>query len=601
MKPSPVESRGGAAVEVVDDLRTIPLIRRFWGDFLRPHRRRFALVAGLMVLTVLLQLPTPLLTMFIIDSAVDGQDLGIITQLALVFVALIAVRHVMAYWNDSITLRLKETIILDLAGHLVEHLQRLPLSFFAQRHSTYLQSRLMNDTRAIEGALVRTVVNLLTNGLTFLVGSVFVLFIRWELGLFLLATVVPFGFVRYYANDRMRTLSQEMQERQAVASSAVAESLAAVRTIKAFGRERFQTRSVSKRLDELRRIYVRTNLFGIFSTVGTSFITSLAIAFVLWYGLRAVIGGSMTVGEVVGVLSFLNFLYGPINTFVAANLSMQQSASALQRVYEFLVETPESSGGLEPSSVAGRITFEDVHFAYQPDQPVLDGAGFTIEPGERVALVGRSGAGKTTIVNLLLRFYQPDAGRILVDGVAVDRLALDPWRERVGLVDQETFLFSGTIRDNVRFGRLDATEEEILEACRRAHALDIVEALPEGLDSRVGERGTRLSGGQCQRIALARLFLKDPAIVILDEAVSAVDSESEHAIQASLEVLTENRTTIVIAHRLSSLLLADRVMLIDQGRIIEQGTHRALLEADGPYARLFRHQFEPQLEQRGAA
>ena len=484
-----------------------------------------------MVLTVLLQLPAPLLTMYIIDSAVGQNSLGLVAQLSLLFAGLIIARHVSSYLNEAITLRLKESIILDVASYLAGHLQSLPLAFFANQHSTYLQSRLMNDSRAIEGALVRTVVNLITNGLTFLVGVIFVFLISWQLGLFLLATVVPFAYIRYYANDRMRVLSREMQERQAVAASVVAESLAAARTVKAFRRESFQQELVTARLRRLKEIYIETNWFGILSATGTSLVTSLAITFVLWYGLSKVIAGMMTVGEVVGVLTFLNFLYGPINTFVAANLSIQQSASALERIYEFLIEKPEDEGSVTPDSVQGSIAFEGVSFGYDPDKPVIRHASFAVRPGETIALVGRSGAGKSTLVNLLLRFYEPQNGSVMLDGRDVRELSLAGLRDAIGLVDQETFLFSGSIRENIRFGKLDASDEEIVEASRRSHALDFIEDLPEGFDTSVGERGVRLSGGQCQRIALARMFLKDPPVLILDEAVSAVDSESEAYIQ----------------------------------------------------------------------
>ncbi len=591
MTPSSPESRGNEPA----DQRTFALVRRFWRDFLRQHRAKFFAVAGLMVLTVLLQLPTPLLTMFIIDSAVQGKDFDVITQLALVFLGLIVVRHVASFLNENLTLKLKETIILDLASYLVRHLQKLPLAFFSRHHSTYLQSRLMNDSRAIEGALIRSVVNLVTNGLTFVVGATFVLVIRWDLGLFLLATVLPFAFIRYYANDRMRVLSGEMQERQAVASAKVAESLAAIRTVKAFRREELQAAAVATRLRDLKDIYVRTNFFGIISTIGTSFVMSVAIAFVLWYGLRAVAAGQMSIGEVVGILSFLNFLYGPVNVVVAANLSMQQSAAALQRVYEFLVEEPEDQGGSESCTSVSRVDFENVRFGYAVDEPVLHGVSFSVRAGETIALVGKSGAGKSTLVHLLLRFYEPGSGRITIDGNDIGSYSLASLRSAIGLVDQETFLFNDSIRENVRFGRPEATDEEIEEACAWSHAAEFINALPQGLDSEVGERGVRLSGGQCQRIALARVFLENPRILILDEAVSSVDSESEEAIHQALERLASDRATIVIAHRLTSLLLADRVVMIDDGRVIEQGTHEELLAADRAYARLFRSQFEPQL------
>ncbi|HEU4453944.1 MAG TPA: ABC transporter ATP-binding protein [Longimicrobium sp.] len=572
------------------------LFVRFWRDFLGRYRRAFVGVGVLMVLSVVLQLPAPLLTMRIVDAAVGGATLSLITRISLLFGALVVLRHVFSFINEHATLVLKERIILELQMLLLGHLQRLPLSFFSNHHSTYLQSRVMSDARSVEGALVRTLVTVLVNGLTFLVGLGFVLWVKVELALMMVVFLVPFGYIRYHANERMRALSMQMQEKTAMASAVVSESLAAVRTVKAYGREELQERLVAAKLGELRDINVRTNWFGILSTVGTGLVTALCVAFVLWYGSREVVLGRMTMGEVVAVMAFLNFLYAPINTLVAANLSMQQSASAIQRLYEFLDQPPERAEGLEPPAVEGRITLRGVHFAYPDGTEVLRGVDLDVAAGSTVALVGRSGAGKSTLVNLLCRFYEPQRGEVELDGVEVRALSLPFLRAKVGIVDQQTFLFSGTVLENLRFGRPDATLDEVVEAARRSFAHDFIAALPQGYDTPVGERGVRLSGGQCQRLALARMFLKDPRVLILDEAVSAIDSESESAIQQALIPLARGRTTIVIAHRLSSLLMATEVVMLDEGRIVERGSHRELVARGGPYARMFREQFSPQLE-----
>jgi ABC-type multidrug transport system fused ATPase/permease subunit len=579
----------------VADRSTRAIFTRFWADFLRRYKRAFVAVGVLMVLSVVLQLPAPILTMHIVDAAVAGSDLNRISQLALLFAGLIVLRHVFAFINERSTLVLKENIILELELHLVRHLHRLPLSFLSRHHSTYLQSRVMNDVRAVEGALVRTIVTILINVLTFIVGIGFVTYVRPELALILVAFLVPFGFIRYYANQRMRALSTEMQEKQAVASAAMSESLAGVRTIKAFGGHDVQGSAVARHLRNLRDIYIRTNWFGIVSTVGTGLITSLCIAFVLWYGARAVLLGTMSVGQVVGILGFLNFLYTPINSLVAANLSVQQSTAAIQRLYEFLNEAPEREGGAVLPAVAGRVDIRDVRFSYAGAAEVLKGISLEIEAGSTVAIVGRSGAGKSTLVNLLARFYEAQEGEVRLDGVDVRSLDLAFLRQSIGIVDQQTFLFSGTVFDNIRFGNPDATAEEVVEAARRSFAHDFIEALPDKYETSVGERGLRLSGGQAQRIALARMFLKNPRVLILDEAVSAVDSESESAIQDALVPLARDRTTIIIAHRLSSLLQATEVILVDDGVVVERGSHAELVERDGLYARIFREQFKPEL------
>src|SRR5215217_5711875 len=580
----------------LDASRPFSLIAQFARDFLRLYTGSCIAVGLLMVLSVLLQLPIPILTMYVIDHTVAARNFDLLSQVTLLLAGLVIAKHIFSYFNETLTLRLKENIILEIQKRLVSTIQRLPLSFFSGKHSTYLQTRVMNDSRAIEGALVRSLVSIAVDGLTFIVGITLITYIRYELGLLLFVFLLPFAYIRYYANEKMRILSRTMQEATAVSSAVISESFAGIRTIKAYLREDFQEGIVTGQLKGLRDIYIKTNWFGVLSTVGTSFLTSLSITFVLWYGCRSVMTGYMTLGQVFAVLAFLNFLYGPVNSFVAANLRIQQSAAAIQRIYEFLKEPKERQDGRVLDSVRGKIEFRNVSFAYDGANNVLDGVSFNIEPGKAFALVGRTGAGKSTLINLLLGFYNPQRGAVLLDGHNINDLSLETVRESIGVVDQQTFLFSGTILDNIRFGKPDASFEEVVAASRQSYADEFIERLPEGYHTRVGERGVRLSGGQCQRIALARMFLKNPQILILDEAVSAIDSESERYIQSALVPLISTRTTIVIAHRLSSLLLADHVIVIEQGRVVEQGFHQNLMQADGPYASLFHEQFNAQLK-----
>ena len=585
-----------SALNNLDARRPFSLIAQFARDFLRLYTGSCIAVGILMVLTVLLQLPIPILTMYVIDHTVTARNFDLLAQVTLLLAGLVIAKHVFSYFNETLTLRLKENIILEIQKRLVSTIQRLPLSFFSGKHSTYLQSRVMNDSRAIEGALVRTLVSIAVDGLTFVVGITLIMYIRYELGLLLFVFLLPFAYIRYYANEKMRILSRDMQEKTAVSSAVISETFAGIRTIKAYLREDFQEDIVTAKLKGLRDIYIKTNWFGVISTVGTSFLTSLSITFVLWYGCRSVMTGHMTLGQVFAVLAFLNFLYGPVNSFVAANLRIQQSAAAIQRIYEFLKEPKERNDGKRLDTVKGKIEFRDVSFAYDNVNNVLQNVSFNVEPGKALALVGRTGAGKSSLVNLLLGFYNPQNGAVLLDGHNINDLSLETVRESIGVVDQQTFLFSGTILENIRFGKPDATFEEVVAASKQSYADEFIERLPEGYDTCVGERGVRLSGGQCQRIALARMFLKNPQILILDEAVSAIDSESERYIQSALVPLISTRTTIVIAHRLSSLLLADHVIVIEQGRVVEQGFHQSLMQAEGPYASLFHEQFNAQLK-----
>jgi len=576
--------------------RPFSLIAQFARDFLRLYIGSCITVGLLMIASVLLQLPIPMLTMYIIDHTVSTKNINLLTQVTLLLAALVVTKHVFSYFNETLTLWLKENIILEIQRRLINTIQRLPLSFFSNKHSSYLQTRVMNDSRAIEGALVRTLVSIAVDGLTFLVGFILIMFIKYELALLLFVFLIPFAYIRYYANEKMRILSRDMQEASAVSSAVMSESFAGNRTIKAYLREDFQSGIIDERLKGLRDIYIKTNWFGVISTVGTSFLTAMSVTFVLWYGARSVMSGHMTLGQIFAVLAFLNFLYGPINSFVAANLRIQQSAAAIQRIYEFLKQPGERRDGTKPEPIKGRIEFRDVSFAYDGAHNVLADVSFTINPGTAVALVGRTGAGKSSLVNLLLGFYSAQSGEVLLDGHNIDKLSLETVRSSIGVVDQQTFLFSGTILENIRFGKPDATLEEVIAASKQSYADEFIERLPDQYQTLVGERGVRLSGGQCQRIALARMFLKNPQILILDEAVSAIDSESERYIQRALVPLVSSRTTIVIAHRLSSLMLADYVIVIDQGKVVEQGLHHELMAADGAYANLFHEQFHTQLK-----
>lgn len=570
------------------------LLKTFWGDFISPHRKAWIKVAGLIVLNVLLQLPLPLLTMYIIDRAVTPKNPGVLTIIGTILIAVTIIRHISSYFAETISLKLKEEITLTIEMTLIRHLQRLPLSFFADKHSGYLQNRVMSDSRSVEGALVRSFVTLVVEGFSLIAVMSLILLIRFDLGLLLLIFLAPFAYVRYYANDRMRQLSKEVQETQALASTIVYEGFTGIRTIKAYQREDFYSKLINSWLARLRDSYVKTNWFGVLSSVGASFFTSMCVVIVLWYGCYLVIQGGATLGRVIGVYSYLGFLYGPINTIVGTNLRINQSRAAIQRIYEFLSLPQECEAGVSLQSVKGTIEFRNISFGYAKGCEVLHNVNFTVPAGSITAIVGRTGAGKSTLVNLLLRFYEPQDGTILLDGTDIQQIATSSLRKNIGTVDQHALMFDGTIMKNIQFGNPESSPDEIIRASKLSYADEFIERLPNGYETSVGERGIGLSAGQCQRIALARAFLKNPEILILDEAVSSIDSQSEQYIQQALVPLLHSRTTILIAHRLSSLMLADHVIVLNEGRVVEQGSHRQLVELNGHYAKLFQEQFEVQ-------
>jgi subfamily B ATP-binding cassette protein MsbA len=490
---------------------------------------------------------------------------------------------------------LGERFILDLRVRLYAYLQRLSLSFFERTSTGELMSRVTNDVNALEQFVThgsaRTAESLLR-----LVGATIVLLVlNRRLAMWALLPV-PFLVVglRYF-NTKIRPIYRSVRDRLGDINARLQDSLAGMRTVQAFGREEQELARFSRESEGYYHARVRGIRFWSSFFPGIGFVAALGMVAVLGIGARMVTQGVLTVGTLVAFLSYLQSLYGPIRSLVEIDNVFQQAIAAGERIFELLDEEPEitdAPDAVELGPIEGEVAFEDVHFYYPTGDEVLHDVGFTMAPGEVVALVGRSGAGKTSIANLVCRFYDPTHGRILVDGRDLREVKLETLRSQIAVVLQDTFLFNTTVRDNLLYGKPDATEEEMVAATKAAYAHEFVLELPDGYDTELGERGVKLSGGQKQRLALARAILADPRILILDEATSSVDAEAEYLIQQALESVLVGRTALVIAHRLSTIRNADKIIALENGRILEVGDHGELIARDGLYSQLYRRQIE---------
>lgn len=532
---------------------------------------------------------------YLIDEALAKGQLELINRTALAIGAVLAMQSVAVALRYYLFNTAGERVVARLREDVYRSLVKQEIAFFDQRRTGELTSRLASDTTVLQSAVSANVSMGLRNGVQVLGALAMLLYTSPRLTLMMLAVVPPVAIGAVVYGRRVRKLSREVQDSLARASEVAEESLAGIRTVRSFAAEEMEaTRyggAVQHSYELARQRAATASMF----MGGASLGAFSAAAFVLWYGARMVAGNEITLGE---MSSFL--LYTMILAFSLGGLSdlwadFMRASGAAQRVFELLDRQPliAAGGGEQPAQVSGRVELNDVRFSYptRPDVPVLKAVQLEIRPGQSVAIVGLSGAGKSTIAALLARMYDPDGGRVLLDGK--DIRSLDPsWlRRQIGVVAQEPLLFSTSIADNIRYGRPGASELEVEDAARAANAHDFIQAFPDGYRTQVGERGVQLSGGQKQRVAIARAVLKDPRLLVLDEATSALDAESEHLVQEALERLMQNRTTLIIAHRLSTVIGADRVVVLDGGRVVQAGDHQALMAQDGLYRKLVERQF----------
>lgn len=566
--------------------------------FVRPYWRRLVLAGVILVLNSLASLALPLVVRSVIDSALVQGNLRLLNFVTLLLLLLFAVQAVLGFGQSYLLGWTGERVVTDLRKELYGHLQIMPLRFFANTRIGELLSRLGNDVTTIQTAVTDTLLSLLSNTIM-LVGGILIMFVMaWRLTVVMLA-VVPLAVIGIIFLGRIvRRLSKQVQDALAESSATAEEALAGVRIVKSFAREPYETDRYGAAVEKLFGISIaRVRLGAILGPI-IGFIAFSAIALVLYVGSREVIAGRITPGQLVAFLIYTIMVASPMASFTGLYSQLQRALGASERVFELLESPPEMQDAvdaIELPPIRGEVCFDGVTFDYadaSEPREVLRQVDLSVAPGQLIALVGPSGAGKTTLVHLIPRFYDVTEGQITVDGYDVRHVRMRSLREQVGIVPQETALFGGSVGDNIRYGKLEATPAELEAAARAANAHEFITALPQGYDTLVGERGVKLSGGQRQRVAIARALLKDPRILILDEATSALDSESEQAVQEALERLMRDRTTFVIAHRLSTVTNADWIVVLDDGRVVEQGTHETLFALEGGlYRRMYALQF----------
>jgi subfamily B ATP-binding cassette protein MsbA len=532
----------------------------------------------------------------VLDEIFINKNESLLLVLPLALFAVAVLKSVFNYGQNYLMNYVGNQVITDIRQQLFGKLIRLPVSYHDANTSGRLVARVVSDVTLMANAVAGVLKDIFQQGLTFLAMMGVIFYQNWRLG-GLSVIVIPLAvFTMVRMGKRLRALAASGQERMGDMASTLQETLSGIRMVKAYGREE----SEAARFQRSNRSFLSTTMKAIqVSSLGSSHmevIGVVGVAVIIWYGGFLVINGSMTPGEFFSFLTAMFMAYAPIRKLSGSNNAIQQALAAAERVFGVLdlkTEQEAEKGQLELPRIAQSVTFDDVTFHYESQSvPALNDINLTIRAGEMVALVGSSGSGKTTLVNLIPRFYEPTAGRILIDGIDTQSYTLRSLRSQIGMVSQDVVLFDDSIRNNIAFGREDATDEDIVQAARLAYAHDFVERLPEAYQTVVGEKGVKLSGGERQRLAIARAILRDPPLLILDEATSALDTESERVVQLALANLMKNRTTVVIAHRLSTIQQADRIMVMARGSIVEVGTHDELLRCGGQYQRLHAMQFQ---------
>ena len=562
--------------------------------YIRPYMKQLAAAVACIVLAAGANLYMPWIIKDMIDKVLMERDMAMLNLIAGGIIVVFFFRGVFYYGQSYLVSFVGQRVVIDIREALFEKFQRMPLAYFDRHQTGEIMSYVTNDVQALQNALVDKLIEFVTEA-SILIGSIVLMFyLDWKLTLITLITVPLVGQAMKIFGRKLKKSGTVIQERLADINSLLQESIAAVRVVKSFVRERYEIERFRRQNELNFQAEMKNVQLSSLLTPTVEFLAAITVTIILWIGGYEVVQGEITAGSLVAFLTYAVNLANPVKRIGRIYGAVQRAMAAADRVFDVIdmEETIHDREGAVPlPEIEGRVAVKDVSFSYKEGAPALSHVSLEASPGQLVAFVGPSGAGKSTIANLIPRFYEVNEGVIEIDGHDVRDVTLDSLREQIGIVPQETMLFSSSVRENIRYGRLDATDEEIEEAARAANAEEFILQLPQGYETKIGERGLNLSGGQRQRIAIARAILKNPRILILDEATSALDTESEKIVQAALDKLMVGRTSFAIAHRLSTIFNADCIYVIDGGHIVEQGTHAELLAAGGLYSTLYNIQF----------